>query len=237
MINFWSLAHRVPEASAVEPKALALLYRVITRAPLVRTVYRRFVQGALAQGVGEGWCLDLGTGPGTVAIHLARRRPGLHMVGLDLSTAMVQQARRKADRAGLNGRGGWPQADAHKLPFADGQFDLVFSSFAMHHWDNPLQILNEVARVLKPGGRYYLTDLCRQTNVLQRGFAYASIPVISLPFGSYRGYGGYYESVRSAYTCDEALDLLQHSNLPPGEVTVDSTWFIPILAIASRGED
>jgi hypothetical protein len=71
---------------------------------------------------------------------------------------------------------------------------------------------------------------------LQRAFAYASIPVISLPYGSYRGYGGYYESVRSAYTCNEAQDLLQRSNLPPGEVTVDSTWFIPILALASRGE-
>ena len=235
-MSYLSLAHRVPEASAVEPKALVHLYTVITRAPLVRTVYRRFVSGALAQGVDEGWCLDLGTGPGTVAIHLARRSPGLHMVGLDLSLAMVQQARRKADRAGLNGRGGWPQADAHKLPFADGQFDLVFSSFAMHHWGDPLQILNEAARVLKPGGRYHLTDLCRQTNLVQRAFAYASIPVISLPYGSYRGYGGYYESVRSAYTRDEARDLLERSNLPPGEVTLDSTWFIPILAIASRGE-
>jgi hypothetical protein len=56
-----------------------------------------------------------------------------------------------------------------------------------------------------------------------------------LAFGSYRGYGGYYESVRAGYTRDEARALLERSALPPGEVGLDSTWFLPILTIASRG--
>ena len=52
-----------------------------------------------------------------------------------------------------------------------------------------------------------------------------------------RGYGGYYESVRAGYTRDEARVLLERSVLPPGAVRLDSTWFVPILTIASKGRD
>jgi ubiquinone/menaquinone biosynthesis C-methylase UbiE len=148
---------------------------------------------------------------------------------------MVERAEQMAGRAGLNGRGLWPQADGHRLPFADQSMQLVFSSFALHHWRDPLVVLDEIARVLAPGGRYYVADLCREASWLQRAFAYASIPVVSLPFGSYRGYGGYYESVRAGYTLDEARALLSRSRLPSGQVELDSTALIPILTIASRG--
>jgi ubiquinone/menaquinone biosynthesis C-methylase UbiE len=236
-MSYLSLVRRVPEASAMEPQALAWLYSVVTQMPLMRTAYRRTVAGALAQGVMQGHGLDLGTGPGTVAVEIARQRPGLRMVGLDLAAHMVVRARQQAARAGLDGRGIWPQADGHFLPFPDDSFDLVVSSFALHHWDDPLRILDEMGRVLRPGGRYYIADLCREPNLHQRFFAYGSIPFISLLFGSYLGYGGYYESVRAGYTRDEARALLERSALPPGEVQLNSTYFMPILTIASIGVD
>jgi ubiquinone/menaquinone biosynthesis C-methylase UbiE len=235
-VNYFSLTRRVPERSAVEPKALAWLYGLFTGVPLVRTAHHRFVTGALAQGISHGLALDVGTGPGHVAVEVIRGRPGLRMVGLDLAAPMVKQARRYAAWARFDGRALWPQADGHRLPFADGVFDLVFSSFALHHWGDPLLVLNEMARVLRPGGRYYVADVCRQPNLFQRGFAYASIPAISLPFGSYMGYGGYYESLRAGYTRAEAQELLARSALPPGRVGLDSTWFVPILTITSQGK-
>jgi hypothetical protein len=85
------------------------------------------------------------------------------------------------------------------------------------------------------GGRYYIADLCREVNPFQRFFAYASIPAASLPFGSYLGYGGYYESVRAGYTRLEADALLEQSALAPGKVALNSTWFVPILTISSTG--
>lgn len=232
-MSYFSLVRRVPEASAMDPQALAWLYGLVTQMPLMRTAHRCFVAGALAQGVMQGYGLDLGTGPGTVAVEIARQRPGLRMIGLDLAAHMVVKARRQAARAGLDGRGIWPQADGHFLPFPDNSFDLVVSSFALHHWDDPHRILDEMGRVLRSGGRYYIADLCREPNLYQRVFAYGSIPVISLLFGSYLGYGGYYESVRAGYTRDEARALLEGSALPPGEVQLNSTRFMPILTIAS----
>jgi ubiquinone/menaquinone biosynthesis C-methylase UbiE len=234
-MSYFSLARRVPEASAVEPQLLTWLYDLIVHVPLVRTVHRRFVNDALALGVTAGLGLDLGTGPGYVACEIARQRPGLSFVGLDLAAHMVERASRQAARAGLNSRGLWPQGDGHRLPFPDDSFDLVVSSFSLHHWDDPLRILNEIARVLKPGGCYSIADLCREPGLFHRLFAYASIPAVSLPFGSYRGYGGYYESLRAGYTRAEAQSLMERSALPPGKVDRDSTLFVPILTIASKG--
>jgi ubiquinone/menaquinone biosynthesis C-methylase UbiE len=233
-MNYLRLSHRVPEPSAMEPKALAWLYGLLTATPMMRAAHRRFVSGALAQGVDRGLALDLGTGPGYVAVDVARGKPSLRIVGLDLAAPMVEKARRYAAWTRIDGRALWPQADGHRLPFADASFDLVFSTFALHHWQDPLQALNEVARVLRPGGRYYVSDVCREPTLIQRLLAYASIPAISLAFGSYRGYGGYYESLRAAYTRAEARDLLARSALPPGQVRLASTWLVPIVTIASR---
>ncbi len=242
-VRYFSLANRVPEISALEPRAVTWLYDLTSRIPLVRTTYHRFVAGVLNRGVTEGYALDLGTGPGHVVAQLARRSPELQMIGLDLAAHMVERARRQAMRRALNGRTPWVQADGHSLPFADDSLDLVISSFALHHWQDPVEVMNEIGRVLRrprpevgdPGGRYYIADVCRDLTSFQRLVAYASIPALSLPFGSYWGYGGYYESVRAGYTPDEAQALLERSALPPGQVALDSTWFVPILTITSRG--
>ncbi len=221
------------------------LYDLASRIPLVRTTYRRFVAGVLDKGVTQGYALDLGTGPGHVVAQFARQSPDLQMIGLDLAAHMVERARRQTMRRELNGRNPWVQADGHSLPFADDSLDLVISSFALHHWQDPVEVMNEIARVLRrprpetgdPGGRYYIADVCRDVTPFQRLAAYASIPALSLPFGSYCGHGGYYESVRAGYTPAEAQVLLERSALPPGQVGLDSTWFVPILTITSRGSE
>ena len=140
-MRYFSLAHRVPETSAVEPKILARLYSLISQVRLVRTIHRRFVAGALRQGVTQGCGLDLGTGPGYVAVEIARQRPDLKMVGLDLAAHMVEQASHREAGVGRNGCGMWLQGDGHQLPFGNGALDLVISSFALHHWDEPLRVL------------------------------------------------------------------------------------------------
>lgn len=89
--------------------------------------------------------LACGTGPYTRAI--AARWPGVDVVGLDLSPAMLEEARRLAKLPFL-------RADAARLPFPDGHLDLVNCAGALHLLPDPVAVIREVARVLRPGGAF-----------------------------------------------------------------------------------
>jgi SAM-dependent methyltransferase len=91
-----------------------------------------------------GRVLDLGTGTGAAALVLARRFPQAEVVGVDLSEAMLAEARRKVPPEAA-GRVRFERADASALQFADGSFDLV--SLA-----NMIPFFEELARVVAPGG-------------------------------------------------------------------------------------
>ena len=111
--------------------------------------------------------LEVGCGPGHLSIRLARQH-GLHTTGLDLDPAMIERARANAEGAG-EGFGRLPPGrlpsflvgDVASLPFPDGSFDLVVSTFSMHHWADPTAGLTEMARVLRPGARALVWDFRR----------------------------------------------------------------------------
>ena len=88
--------------------------------------------------------LDLGTGTGLAAFVLARRFPQAEVIGVDLSDRMIEVARRNVPHE-LGGRVRFEQADAARLPFDDGSFELV--SLA-----NMIPFFAELARVTAPGG-------------------------------------------------------------------------------------
>ena len=88
--------------------------------------------------------LDLGTGTGEAALLVAGRFPDAEVVGVDLADAMVEEARRKAPPE-LRGRVSFERADASRLPFEDGAFDLVLLA-------NMIPFFDELARVTAPGG-------------------------------------------------------------------------------------
>lgn len=88
--------------------------------------------------------LDLGTGTGLAAFLLARRFPEAEVVGADVAERMVEVARRNTPPE-LAGRVRFDEADAARLPYEDGAFDLV--SLA-----NMIPFFDELARVTAPGG-------------------------------------------------------------------------------------
>lgn len=102
--------------------------------------------------------LEIGPGPGDLAVRLAGLVPGLRLTGLDLDPEMVAIAARKAVAAGVSGRVRFIEGDVAALPFASGSFDLVVSTFSAHHWPDAASGFAEIRRVLRPAGRAMVYD-------------------------------------------------------------------------------
>jgi len=114
------------------------------------------VAAALVQGAGIGpgqAVLDVATGPGEPALSIAGIvGAGGRVVGVDIVPAMIDAARREADRKGLDDAS-FRVASADELPFDDGSFDAVVSRFGVMFFPSPLDGIREMLRVLKPGGK------------------------------------------------------------------------------------
>lgn len=94
--------------------------------------------------------LDVGTGTGVVAITAARA--GARVTGLDLTPALLEQARENARIAQME-QIVWTEGDAENLPYSDASFDVVVSQFGHMFAPRPEIVVAEMRRVLKPGGR------------------------------------------------------------------------------------
>ena len=106
-----------------------------------------------------GKLLEVGSGPGRLAVRLAQEPSGVTLTGVDISGAMVERAARRAAGAGLSERVRFEVGDVAALPHSDEDFDAVVSTLSLHHWSNPASGLAEIHRVLKPGGEARIYDL------------------------------------------------------------------------------
>jgi len=102
--------------------------------------------------------LDIGCGTGTMAVMIKRLHPNVSVVGLDPDPEALSRARHKAQREELSIQ--FEQGFSDGLPYPDGSFDRVFSSFMYHHLpsNEKGKTLREVRRVLRAGGSFHLLD-------------------------------------------------------------------------------
>lgn len=124
--------------------------------------------------------LDLGTGPGLVAASAAER--GADVIGIDFSESMVREARRRHPNLRFQ------TADAESVSFDDGQFDAVVGNFVLHHVSRPEQVLREVFRVLRSGGKVGFTVWADLSKLEAFGLFFAAVekhagPFADLPHG------------------------------------------------------
>ena len=111
------------------------------------------IAGQIPQG---GAVLDLAQGPGYLSIQLAKLGD-YKITGLDISAKFVEIAQAKARQAGVNID--FRQGDASDMPFEEATFDFIVCRAAFKNFSQPVQALDEMHRVLKPGGKASIIDL------------------------------------------------------------------------------
>jgi ubiquinone/menaquinone biosynthesis C-methylase UbiE len=120
-------------------------------------IYPVIARNAVAEtGIRGGLCLDLGSGPGMLAIAMARAVPELEISAFDFNEDSRLIAMENIADAGLESRIKTACGDVHAMPYEDGSVSLVVSRGSMFFWDDLGGAFREIWRVLAPGGATYI---------------------------------------------------------------------------------
>jgi len=169
-----------------------LMNRLMTGGQDVRWRQEVIRRAGLAPGA---HVLDLGAGTGDLAREALRQQPAARVVAADFSLEMMRVGQGHSSPSGAaNGQVGWSAADALRLPFADGAFDVVVSGFLMRNVSDITLALSEQLRVLKTGKWVVILDTTRPQSNLLSPFIWAHLHIIIPTLG------GLVSGLRDEYT-------------------------------------
>lgn len=196
-----------------------------------RAVNRLFVDDFLAAlpadrftSQSPGKIFDAGTGTAQIPVELVRRDVNLIVTASDLAEQMLIVARRNVAAAGLDSSIRLVRSDCKHLPDADHSYDAVISNSIIHHIPDPVLVIQELWRVLKPGGILFVRDLMRPENQ----------STLDQLVNTYAGDANIHQqqmfrdSLHAALTLREIGELLQSLGVPAAaaRATSDRHWTI-----------
>lgn len=120
--------------------------------PVFPLLAKEFLQRS---GIEEGACIDIGTGPGYLGLFLAKESK-LKVYLLDKDLEMLEVAKDNISSMNLGDRVKATQANVEMLPFEDDYAELIVSRGSIFFWDNQAKALEEIYRVLAPGGMTFI---------------------------------------------------------------------------------
>ncbi len=183
--------------------------------------------------------LDVAGGTGDIAFRFLERAPEARAVVLDMTEAMLEEGRRRAEAAALADRLEWVVGDAMALPFADARFDRYTISFGIRNVTRIADALAEAFRVLRPGGRLMVLEFGRLPNeALQKLYDLYSFNVIprmgQLVANDSDSYRYLVESIRrfpdqesfAGMIRDAGFANVKYRNLSMGIAALHSGWKI-----------
>ncbi|HEX2951945.1 MAG TPA: class I SAM-dependent methyltransferase [Armatimonadota bacterium] len=212
-------AERQVAVEEIDEPVVTEAWRTVTKLPQFRFMWHYVAHKAL-QGRQGVRVLDVGCGAGQLAMNLSKQPEVLSVTGIDLSHELIMQARQTAEERGLDVT--FDQVDAANMPFSDASFDIVVSTISLHHWQDPVRVLQEIQRVLTPGGRVFIFDLRRDATPIAWGAAYLVSRYLAPR--AIRDAGEPLSSFQSAYTPCEAILLAVKAGWREPVVSQGPVW-------------
>jgi SAM-dependent methyltransferase len=186
----------------------ARAYAEEARSPFMRMGYGVVVGEISRLGV-TGKFLEIGPGPAVLTTMVAQAIPEAHITAVELSPAMITVAKEQVEGEGLRDRIALVGGDASDTELLEqlGQFDLVYSMYSLHHWDDPETVIKNLLRAAAPEGILLIHDL-------RRVWWLYWIP----------SQEGFIISIRAAYTPAEIRDLLARMSVERYEIKNGLFW-------------
>lgn len=162
--------------------------------------------------------VDIATGTADLAIASARRHRRIEVTGIDFVKEMLDVGQEKIARAHLTGRIRLIQGDALCLPFADGSFDVASMAFGIRNIPDKIQALREMARVIVPGGKVMILEMCFTPNwfstLMYRTYLNRILPRVAARFSlNPAAYGYLADSIMNFPPPDAFLDLMGQAGM------------------------
>ncbi|NOY09307.1 MAG: class I SAM-dependent methyltransferase [Spirochaetes bacterium] len=158
-------------------------------------------------GITGGTVLEIGPGPGYLGLEWLKKCPNSTLYWIEISETMGKLAESNAGKYNLEEKIKVTISDATKnFPFPDDFFDGVFTAGSLHEWTHPMNVINEIKRVLKVGGNFFIGDLKRNINPFIIFLMKKNLTKKVMK-------QGLKSSINAAYTKNEIVSLLKDSNL------------------------
>jgi len=180
----------------------------------------------LKSGINHGLALEIGPGPGYVGLEWLMKTEATKLYGLEISPKMINLAEKNAREYGLQERVKYFWGDAQKMPFENNTFDGVFTNGSLHEWSQPEKIADEIFRVLKLGGKYFISDMRRDMNPFMKLF----MKLVAKPKEIRSGLTS---TINASYTIEEIKPILAKTSLKDYEVKKSHDGFV-VTGIRSR---
>ena len=214
-------SERVPSIEGINNKEVAEGFEKVAEWLPFKLLRKNIIKQLIKMNP-TGSLVDVGCGSGNLIVQIAKKFKSLDLIGVDISLEMIELAKQRVINNKFENSIELKIGTAEKLPFDDSSIDFIVSSLSLHHWTNPVEVIEEFQRVLKKDCRFLIFDFRRDS----RRFFYGlltfatkivvpkAIKKIKEPLGS----------LKASYTLDEVKKFLINSNFINLEIKPTLAW-------------
>ncbi len=212
---------RIPCIEGLDDPGVTKAFEKMTKFLPFKMLYRKILS-KLKKFQPNGLLVDIGCGSGNLIVRIAEKFQNLELFGVDISEDIIQLAKQRALDKSVDEKIEFKIGTAESLPFSDHSVDFIISTLSLHHWSDPLKVIEELHRVLKNNGTLLIFDFRRDARKFFYGlFTFATkivvpkaLKKINEPLGS----------ISASYTPDEVNEIFSQTTFQNIEIHPYLAW-------------